>query len=424
MRRSHLVMLCASLSAAVALASTVDWTDLTEADWLTSIAVRKAVVQGRTVHYPTPTQELAAALEAGTTGTDSGSVLIALRHLAEARRALGDSAGAETALEAWATKSGPQAGEAWSEAARWGARNRRWPFAFHAAAQAIPLLTDGARQRLLTERIAWAEAHPESADAREFQRERAALFPLEPAFIEEWIRSLEAAGRLDDAEKALASATALPEEKRVVVRSALKADHGDATAAYTLLETYVADPDHDPSGETLTLFAQRASLSAPSRIQAWRAELERGFAPRPLVLLERLFQGQNRGDLAFELLQQVTLRSEPSFDRRAWLLAARLWESIDAIPEAFRARLASAKGAMEAEKLEDLAALARLALKAGGRPLSWGSYNDEIYRWTARLDVTPGFLSGGLSLLLTGFERENALKELESRRLPERTFET
>ena len=38
--------------------------------------------------------------------------------------------------------------------------------------------------------------------------------------------------------------------------------------------------------------------------------------------------------------------------------------------------------------------------------------------------MTPGFLTGGLSLLLTGFERERALSELEARRLPDRTFAT
>src|SRR5204863_7593215 len=54
----------------------------------------------------------------------------------------------------------------------------------------------------------------------------------------------------------------------------------------------------------------------------------------------------------------------------------------------------------------------------------WGTYNDEAYRWAARIDVTPGFYTGGLSFLLTGFGRNAALAELEARRLPDRTFET
>ena len=83
----------------------VPWTELTEADALASTLVRKAVVDGRTVHYPTPTRELAAQLEARA-ASGGAAALAALRHLAEARRELGDLPGAEEAFGRWADGSG------------------------------------------------------------------------------------------------------------------------------------------------------------------------------------------------------------------------------------------------------------------------------------------------------------------------------
>ena len=76
------------------------------------------------------------------------------------------------------------------------------------------------------------------------------------------------------------------------------------------------------------------------------------------------------------------------------------------------------------EQVSDLAALAKLALKAGGRPISWGSYNDEHYKWVASLDRTPGFWTGGISFLLTGGDWKEALAHLENESLPDRTFAT
>lgn len=421
LRTSFLIAVAGT--AAASLAATLHWTDLTEGDWLTSIAVRRSVVDGRTVHYPTPTKELAAALAERSTGTDATSVA-ALRHLAEARRELGDRAGAEKALASWAERSGEEAGSAWAEAARWGATQRDFSFAFRAAARAIEILAPGPKRVLLTERINWARAHPDLADSVGMLKARAEAFPSDPQFTEEWIRALEGEGRLAEAEHALVDARSLSEEKRLLVLADLKADHGDLVGAYAALEVYLADPEHPASETMLKSFATRSGASGSAKIQAWRTELEAAFSPRPLVLLERLFQGQGRGDLAFELLQQIALRWESGFDRGAWLLMSRLWDSIDAVPEAFRSRLAASHGGSAGEKRDDLAALAQLALRAGARPLAWSVSNDEPYRWAARIDVTPGFLTGGLSLLLTGFERESALKELEARRLPERTFET
>ncbi len=405
--------------------SVIPWTELSDGEFLMSIATRRAVVDGRTVHYPAPTRELAASLEAATSGVaaaDGTNALVAFRHLAEARRELGDRAGAEKALSEWASRSGGAAPAAWAEAARWGARYRSWTFAFACAAKALPGLSDGEKRALATERIGWAEAHPDVAEPLSMKADRAALFPRDPAFTEDWIRSLEAAGRLHEAEDALRMAAALPDERRAVLASDLKGTHGDPVGAYAVLEAFVGDASRRPDPQTLQVFARRADEAARAKLDGWRFALERSFDPKAFLLLARYFEGKSRGDLAFELLTQIERRHAASFDRGAWLLTARLWESVDGVPEAFRARLAAASTGTPAEKLDDLETLAELALKAGGRPLAWGVYNDESYRWAARIDVTPGFLTGGLSLLLTGFEKERALAELEARRLPDRTF--
>lgn len=403
--------------------SVVPWTELRDGEALISIATRRAVVDGRTVHFPTPTRELAEALDAAGRAPGPNG-LAALRHLAEARRELGDRPGAEKALEEWASRNGTEAPAAWAEAARWGARYRSFSFAFRCASKALPGLAEPARRELATERIRWAEIHPELADPLSLKGERAALFPKEPAFAEEWIRGLEEAGRLRDAEEALKGAASLPQERRVVLLAELKGRHGDAAGACAILEGFVGDPARHPAPETLRSFARRADEAARTKVEAWRFALERSFDWKAFLLLARYFEGKGRGDLAFQFLTQVERRHAAGFDRPAWLLASGLWDSIDAVPDAFRARLAAAAAGSTEERLEDLEALTRLALKAGGRPLAWGTYNDEAYRWAARLDVTPGFLTGGLSLLLTGFDRERSLAELEARRLPDRTFAT
>src|SRR5262245_20565440 len=63
--------------ASIAATSEIPWDDMTEADWIYPLATRFASVEGHRVHYPTPTVELAAALQARTENA-------ALRHLAEA----------------------------------------------------------------------------------------------------------------------------------------------------------------------------------------------------------------------------------------------------------------------------------------------------------------------------------------------------
>ena len=402
-----------------AAASLVPWTDLTDADALSSALVRKAVVDGRTIHYPTPTKELAAELE--TRSAAGGEVaLAALRHLAEARRELGDLAGAEEALSRWAAGSG---GRAWAEAASWGARYHRWPFAFAAAKSAIGSdAPEALRRSVATERIGWADEDPSLADPLALRAERAALFPSEAAYVEEWIRALEKAGKLKEADEALRGAKALPEETRLLVLSDLKGDHGDPNGAFSVLEAFVADPAKSPSSRALAAFARRADAVATARMEALRLGLEKSFDARSVTLLARWFEGKGRSDLALELLMQVELRHEAGLSREGRLVLARLFEALDAIPEAFRSRLAAATSGTEAERLDDLAELGRLALAAGARPIAWGVLNDEPYRWAARTDVTPGFTTAGLSFLLTGLGPQDALAELEAQRLPEKTL--
>lgn len=410
--------------------SVIPWTELTPGDSLTAITVRQRTVEGRTIHYPTPTRELATALEERSrSAATEVEKAAALRHLAEARRQLGDRPGAEAALEAWAGASGAAA---WEEAARWGARHGSWPLAFRAAEKALSGkgLPEDAARSLATDRIGWAVQHPESGDALALQAARAARFPDDGRYVEGWIRALEAKGMLKEAESALDKAERLPRERRVLVAADLKAAHGQAKEAYRALEGEVvaalssATPGPPVSNDLARAFATHAKAVALPELEALRKGLDDRFDRRALLLLVTFLDGSGNGARATELLRQVERRHEATFDRASWLLVARLWETLDAVPEAFRSTLAAASTATAADKQGDLASLAFLALKAGARGLPWGTYNDESYRWAARVDVTPGFATGGLSFLLTGFERDAALAELEGRRLPERTFET
>jgi tetratricopeptide (TPR) repeat protein len=426
-RRPFLLTLAtlAFLSAATrpgaldAAASLVPWTDLTDADALSSVLVRKAVVDGRTVHYPTPTKELESEL-ATRAAAPGETAVAALRHLAEARRELGNLPGAEEALSRWAEGSG---GAAWVEAARWGATYRRWPFAFDAAHKALASdAPRAARKALASDRIAWAEEDPSRGDPLALRAERAALFPSEAGFVESWIRALEKAGRLKEADEALRGAKGLPEETRLLVLADLKGDHGDPNGAFAVLEAFVGDPAKTPSSRALEAFARRADAVAGARMETMRLGLEKAFDARALTLLARWFEGKGRSDLALELLQQVELRHEAGLSREGRVVTARLYEALDADPEAFRSRLAGAAAAKGDQALDDLDDLARLALAAGARPIAWGALNDEPYRWAARTDVTPGFTTAGLSFLLTGLGPDDALAELEAQRLPEKTL--
>ena len=406
------------LAVAAFATSVLPWEDLTEGDWLYAVATRFALVDGHKVHYPTPTAELARLLE-------GRSDPAALRHLAEARLALGDRPGALETLERWAAaqeaRSPEQGAQAWAETARWEAAHQEPAAAFKAAERALPALAQEDQRALCDARIAWAEAHPDLASAIALREAKARRFPDDLQALETWLRALEGAGRLVEADQGLAAAGALPPERRLLIRADLKADHGDAPGAFRILDAAV----EAPQGPTFSrVYARRVDLGAPGAPGTWRATLEARYDAPALVRLCTYLAGASRSGQALDLLRQVERRYDPALDRTAQTLLARLYAELDAVPEAFRAALAAAHLGSQAEQTADLAGLARLALRAGGRPLAWGSYNDEAYRWVAAVDRTPGFWTGGLSFLLTGLPWQETLDHLESQSLPDRTFAT
>jgi hypothetical protein len=398
------------LAAAVAgfAASVIPWEDLTEGDWLYAAATRFALVDGHRVHYPTPTAELARQLEAGQDAA-------ALRQLAEAELALGDRKGALETLRRWAAAQGSRA---WDETARWAAAHQEPAAALEAAERALPGLPEEERLALAEERIQWAQRHPELADPIAMMQARSTLVPGDGQALERWVRALEKAGRLEEAERALAGAQALDPERRLLLSADLRADHGDPKGAFRLLDGAV---DRPWSLAFRKAYAARAGAAAPV---AWRATLETRFDAPALVRLATWFQGRGQGDAAADLLRQVERRYGQGLGRPDNLLLARLYGEIDAVPEAFREALAAAHAGTPEQQTGDLASLARLALRAGGRPLAWGNYNDESYRWVASLDRTPGFWTGGVSFLLTGVAWKETLDRLEDGSMPDRTFAT
>lgn len=419
-RALHAVWLAPLALTTLAATSEIPWDEMTEADWIYPLATRFATVGGHRVHYPTPTVELAAALQARPENA-------ALRHLAEARRELGDFAGAEAALEKWAdgVDAGLPRARAWDEVARWGAAHLRFALAFRAAAKALPGLPAAEKRALADAQVQWADGHPDAADPVGLRQARARLFPGDESLLEDWIRALEKANRLPEAEKALAEAKSLSLERRLLLRAGFLTAHGEHRRAFEALDAELwNDKGLGWSLDFRKAYAAAVDKGDPGAPERWRATLDKGFDPAALARLATYFQGQYRGGDTADLLRQVERRYESGFDRGGWLLVGRLQEILDNTPEAFRARLAAAHLGAPAEQTADLAPLSRLAIHAGGRALAWGTYNDEPYRWVARLDRTPGIWSGGLSFLLTGQDWTEALAHLETESLPDRTFAT
>jgi hypothetical protein len=389
----------------------IDWQDMVESDWIYSIATRFSLVDGKKVHYPTPTRELARLLE-------GRSETAALRHLAEARLEMGDRAGAWEAMAKWAEKEGALA---WGEAARWAMAHNSIAEAFRAAERAMPGLGPENRRSLCNERILWAERHPGAADPVALIKARADLFPDDTNALESWLRRLIKEGRFDEADKAINSAKALGKERKLLLRSDLFADQKKYGQAFKTLDEAITEPW---SMDFRRAYAARVNQGYSNGPHIWRSNLENAFDAQNLIRLCTWFQGQGRGDSATDLVRQMERRHEPSLTRDQHLLLSRLYTEVDAAPEAFRAALAAAHLGDSKSQQEDLARLAHLALQAGGRPISIGITNDEAYRWAAQVDRAPGFWTGALSLLLTGSDFEYSLKQLETESLPDRTFAT
>ncbi|HZO09074.1 MAG TPA: hypothetical protein VFC77_06830, partial [Myxococcota bacterium] len=399
------------LAAAAVGASTLPWEDHTPADLLYEATTRTATIEGHEVHYPTPTEELARQLE----GRPEPE---AWRQLAETRFALGEREAALATIERWAAATGAVA---WDEAARWAGERLEMSFAFRAAEAALGAgLSGEPRAALLAERIRWADRHPELADALALRAARARALPEDAEALEDWIDALEKAGRIEEAERALDASPALDPARRVLLRSDLFDDRKDPRRAFEVLDIALAGR---VAPELRQAYARRTDAWNRELPDQWRASLEGRFDGSALLRLASYFQGQGRGDKAALLLNQIERRYEDRFDREAFLLLARLHGEIDAVPQAFRAILGAAQLGTPEERVGDLPHLTRLALRAGSRPLAWGRYNEEAYRWLARIDRTPGFWTGGLSFLMTGQDWNQALARLEATSLPDRTFE-
>ena len=412
-----------SLAGAVFLAASpkpvIPWEDLTEVDWLYELATRFSLVDRHRVHYKTPTAELATLLEARPEPD-------ALRHLAQAQMDLGQRDKALATIEkwaaAWASANADAVGTGWDEAARWA-----WSYGAHAQAfafadRAIPLLKGEAQRGVANLRVEWAEQQPALRDKREMQRAALELNSTDWATAYTWVDSDISSDNLAEAEKGLTNLPkSTPEEPALVLRARLRVAQLRAPEVLPALDTAL---DLNPRRGRLfaSVYVRAIDQAAKSRPDEWRQSLDSRFEAATLARLFTYFKGQERGDACLALLQQVDRRYQKSLDRVGWSLLSSLYSEIDAVPEAFRARLAAATFADAKAAESDLVALTRLSLRAGGRPLAWGNYADADYAWVARMDPTPGFWTGGLSLLLTGEDWSEALARLEAESIPERTF--
>jgi hypothetical protein len=419
--RNPLLRLAAlGLSGVVLIAASprpiIPWEDLTPVDWLFELSTRFSLLDSHRVHYKTPTAELATLLE-------NRSEPEALRHLAQARMDLGQRDQALASMEKWAASSDPEAsGSAFEEAARWA-----WSYGAHAQAfafadRAIQGLKGDAREALANQRVQWAEEQPSLRDPREMRRAALELNANDWATAYTWVDRDIASDDLEEAEKSLANLPRnTPAEPALVLRANLRVAQLRASEVLPALESAI---DENPRRGRLfaAVWVRAVDQAAKSRPDEWRKTLDSRFDAPALSRLFTYFKGQERGDACLALLQQIDRRHQKDLDRASWTLLSSLYSEIDAVPEAFRATLAAATFADAKGAEGDLVVLSRLALRASGRPLAWGNYSDADYRWVARMDPTPGFWTGGLSLLLTGQDWSEALARLEAESIPERTF--
>lgn len=397
----------------------IPWEDLTPVDWLYELATRFSLVDTHRVHYKTPTTELATLLE-------SRPEPEALRHLAQVRMDLGQRDQALSTMEAWAAawaKNTPDApGLGWDEAARWAWRYGAHRHAFDFADRAVPGLAGDAQRSLANQLVEWAREQPTFRDPRAMQRAALELGASDWTTAWSWVENDLASDRLEDAERGVANLPkTTPEEAALVLRARVRVAARRASDVLPALEEALVK---NPRRGRLfaAVYASAIDQAARSRPDEWRQLLAERFDAAALARLFTYFKGHERGDACLALLQQIDRRYPQGLDRGSWALLSSLYSEIDAVPEAFRARLAAATTADARAAESDLAELTRLALRAGGRPLAWGSYSDADYRFVARMDSTPGFWTGGLSLLLTGQDWSEALSRLEAESIPERTF--
>jgi hypothetical protein len=393
----------------------VSWDDLTEVDWLFSLATRFSLLDGHKVHYKTPTAELASLLEARSEAD-------AVRHLAQAQMDLGQRDKALATMEKWASTGVGSEGAGWDDAARWAWSYGAHEAAFRFADRGVSALKGEAQRALANLRVEWAQEQPALRDRREMQRAALELNATDWATAYSWVDSDIASDQLAAAEQGLASLPkSTPEEPALVLKARLQAAQLRGAEVLPSLDSAL---EKNPRRGRMFAAAYVSVIdqAAKNRPDEWRQTLDVRFDPAVLSRLFTYFKGQDRGEACLALLQQIDRRYQKTLDRSGWALVSSLYAEIDAVPEAFRARLAAASFAEAKADEPDLAELIRLALRAGGRPLAWGNYADPDYRWVARMDPTPGFWTGGLTLLLTGQDWNEALSRLEAESVPERTF--
>src|SRR5262249_6224579 len=125
---------------------------------------------------------------------------------------------------------------------------------------------------------------------------RAALFPEDASYSEEWVRALAAKGKLAEAEAALKGAAALPPERRAILTADLLAEHGDKDGAARALTVFAAASDPLPSPAFAKELARRVDAAGHGSVDALRARLETAYDRDALVVLELYLQGTSRGD--------------------------------------------------------------------------------------------------------------------------------
>ena len=415
LKRRFLIATSALLIATVGVKARVPWDELAPGDWLFELATRFSTVDGHRVHYKTPTAELKAALERRPEHD-------ALRHLAQAQMDLGQRDTAIATMERWAQGALEAKGEAYAEAANWASTYGAHEAAFRFADVAVDSLHGSEAKAMANQRVTWAELHPELRDKRAMQRAALELDATDWITAYHWVVTDIDASNLSEAETGLSNLPkSTPAEPALVLKARLRTAQQRAGEVLADLEAAIAETPK--RGRFFArAYVDAIDQAARARPEEWRETLATRFDAAALARLFLYFKGQERGDAMFALLQQMDRRHQKDLDRAGWSLLSSFYAEIDAVPEAFRARLAAATFADARAAEDDLVDLARLALRAFGRPLAWGNYSDADYRFVARMDPTPGFWTGGLAVLLTGQDWTQAFARIEAESVPERTF--
>ena len=140
--------------------------------------------------------------------------------------------------------------------------------------------------------------------------------------------------------------------------------------------------------------------------------------PTDLNAAARLFlyyQNQKNAGEAQRALQAFRLAKdaskEPWTTAELWTLG-NLFENLPDVNEAARCFYAmySVPGATESSAEQALGALANLLLNSADQPIAFGSGDLSLYRDIAKVDESPGFLNGILSLL---FNSASTARELQ-----------